>query len=76
MKIQYTLYQKPNDKLSATQQILLNRGIQVDEQPYWLNANSNDFYPWTMLGERKMVELASVLAQTIVDEENVLIIVD
>ncbi len=38
--IRSKLYAEPQDDLSATQQILLNRGVPLCDQEEWLNANS------------------------------------
>ena len=74
--IKYTLYREPNNNLDAKQQILLNRGINLDIQEKWLNAGRADFISWRLLGEKKMRGLAEELVSAITNGENVLIIVD
>lgn len=48
-KIECKLYSNVNPLLTPLQQVLYNRGIPVEEQEHWLNANAGDINDWRLL---------------------------
>lgn len=61
IKIRYKLYKEINPHLSARQQVLYNRGIPVEEQEHWLDADWDDINDWRLLGEEKMRKAAAII---------------
>lgn len=61
IKIRYKLYKEVNPHLSAKQQVLYNRGIPVETQEHWLNADWGDINDWRLLGEKKMRRAAQLI---------------
>lgn len=74
MKI--TLINNPTPGLSATQQVLINRGVNIDNIYHYLNTTDNDINPPEALGETALKSAAKMLIQTIQNEDRVLVIVD
>lgn len=77
--IQSKLYAEPQEDLSATQQILLNRGILLDDQEEWLNVDENYFKDFDGFGksiEHDMKIIISNIAATLARNKKIAIIVD
>ena len=74
MKIK--LIAKPNEKLKATEQILLNRGIDSANIYHYLNTTDNDINSPLAFGEEKMKKAAAALVSCISQEEKMLVVVD
>ncbi|HBP43996.1 MAG TPA: hypothetical protein DD621_04985, partial [Clostridiales bacterium] len=56
MKIEYKLYKSGNKLLTPLQQILYNRGIPIEKQDDWLNADWKNIYDWACLEYDKMAQ--------------------
>ena len=74
MKIK--LINTPDFSLSATEQVLINRGISYDKIHHYLNTTDNDINPPEALGETALKSAAKMLIQTIQNDDRVLVIVD
>jgi single-stranded-DNA-specific exonuclease len=74
MKIK--LINTPDFSLSATEQVLINRGISYDKIHHYLNTTDNDINPPEALGETALKHAARILIQTIQNDDRVLVIVD
>lgn len=75
-KIKTKLYKDMDSDLSAIQQILLNRGIPLDKQNTWLNANEEQLIPWKELDPHQMEEAVRSLHKYIKQDEDILVNVD
>lgn len=85
IKIQCKLYNEPQESLSATQQILLNRGLSLDKQEEWLNVGSeyfDSFESYNSLdefGEKTMDYMCAIYNEIIIclaEGKPIVIIVD
>lgn len=74
MKI--SLIERPNPQLNATQQVLINRGIDITDIYHYLNTTDDDINPPEALGEEKLKNAARILISAIQNNDRVLIIVD
>ena len=74
MKIK--LINTPNEKFSATEQILFNRGIQPDKMRQYINTTDNDINSPLMFGEDKMKQAAIAIMKCIQSEKRMLVVVD
>lgn len=74
MKIK--LINAPDFSLSATEQVLINRGISYDKIHHYLNTTDNDINPPEALGETALKHAARILIQTIQNDDRVLVIID
>lgn len=72
----YKLRNTPNTLLSATEQILLNRGIQLSETHHYLNTTDRDIYSPLLLGEDKLKAAARALLECIQNNARALVVVD
>jgi single-stranded-DNA-specific exonuclease len=73
----YKLYKETNPQYSALQQILYNRGIPIEKQEEWLNANENDIYSWRELDNSlKMQRAVQMVQDTILKNNDILVVVD
>ena len=81
--IRYKLFNEPNQQLGLMQQVLLNRGIGLDEQTRWLNAGLDSMLSWKDLndldeycGIGKMEMAVGMVSDAISNNEDVLVVVD
>ena len=74
--MRYQLINPINQKLSTIEQILVNRGIPLEQIPHYLNTTDNDISPPELLGEYKLKIAAAYLISAIYAEATVIIIVD
>lgn len=74
MKIQ--LISKPSNDISPLAQVLINRGIPINELHHYTHTTDNDISEPEMLGEDKLRAAASRMVQAISKNEKVIIIVD
>ena len=70
----YKLYKDPRPELSATQQILYNRGIPIEEQKEWLNAGWDGINDWRLFD--LMESAVNRVYDAVQNEENVQVVVD
>ena len=74
MKI--TLINEPTPGLTATQQVLVNRGVDIDKIYHYLNTSDYDINPPEALGEKALKEAARQLFIAVQNDLKVLVIVD
>ncbi len=48
------LYDETDELLNPLEQILSNRGVGLDEQEHWLNANMKDINDWRLLDNMEL----------------------
>lgn len=75
MTIRYKLYRKTKPELTAIQQILYNRGIEVKDQEQWLNAGWGDINHWSAFGDN-IKHAAKMIVDHIDKEEPIAILCD
>jgi single-stranded-DNA-specific exonuclease len=77
IKIKCKLYNEPNESLNAIQQLLYNRGIDVDKQQEWLVASEfNINNPLAFGKSSKLEEIVKIIQKCIVDKLKIVVIVD
>ena len=74
MKI--TLINTPNPKLNATQQVLANRGVNIEDIYHYLNTTDDDINKPEMFGQQCLNDAATTIIQTIAAGLKILVIVD
>lgn len=66
--MKYKLINKPNNTLTAIEQILVNRGIPLKEIPNYLNPTDDVINDYFSFGEKKL-KVAGELLKTAIDEK-------
>ena len=74
MKI--TLINEPTPGLTATQQVLVNRGVDIDKIYHYLNTSDYDINPPEALGEDMLKNAVRLLLIAVQSNSRVLVIVD
>ena len=74
MKIR--LISSPDKKLKATEQILVNRGIQLEDAYHYLNTTDADISTPLAFGEDKLRQAVATIIKCIQANEKMLIVVD
>ena len=74
--MRFELIQKPNDKYSAKEQILINRGIKYEDIQHYTHTTDKDILPPEAFGEDLLKAAAGVLLETIKKNGKTVIIVD
>jgi single-stranded-DNA-specific exonuclease len=74
--IKYRLYRETLCELSPVQQILHNRGIEVEDQQRWLFAGKESYNDWRSLGESKIRQAIDTIVDTMNANENICVCVD
>lgn len=74
--MKYTLLSPANEKYSAFEQVLINRGITYKDIDKYINSNDNDINPYNAFDETLLKEGATKLLSTISKNGKVFIIVD
>ena len=72
----YKLKNEVDSHLSATEQILVNRGIRQSDVKHYLNTTDKDINSPLAFGEDVMRRAAATLIQTIQNEDSILVVVD
>ena len=72
----YKLKNEVDSRLSATEQILVNRGIRQSDVKHYLNTTDKDINSPLAFGEDVMRRAATTLIQTIQNEDLILVVVD
>ena len=70
----YKIFNEP--KYSALTQVLINRGLKIDELDTWLNANENQIYDESLFGQEKVDKLVQRVIQAKDNGDNITVIVD
>lgn len=74
--MKYKLINKPDEKLSAKEQILINRGIKEVDLYHYMNTTDNDINSPLELGSNNLKDAASALVLAIKQNTPTMIIVD
>ena len=74
--MKYKLINQNNDTYSPVEQILINRGIPLNQISHYLNTTDEDINPPEALGEEVLRAAAATLIKTVQNNETALIIVD
>ena len=74
--MKYKLIKEPDNSLGATQQILYNRGISLNQIHHYLNTSDLDINSFDGLGIENLKNAAAALVSTIQNKKNMLIVVD
>ena len=74
--MKYKLINQNNDTYSPVEQILINRGIPLNQISHYLNTTDKDINPPEALGKENLKAAATILIKTIQKNESTLIIVD
>ena len=74
--MKYKLINEINSEYTATEQVLVNRGIPLNEIHHYLNTTDKDINDYKLFGEDKLKNAASALIQTISQNQNALVVVD
>ena len=74
MKIK--LINTPDEKLKATEQILINRGIKLEDAHHYLNTTDADINDPLEFGQDKMSQAVRAVATCIAQEKRMLVVVD
>ena len=74
--MKYELINEINPFLSPTEQILVNRGIKLEDIPHYLNTTDEDINDYNTLGAEVLTKAAKTLALHINSGSKTLIIVD
>ena len=74
--MKYELINEINPFLSPTEQILVNRGIKLEDIPHYLNTTDGDINDYNTLGAEVLTKAAKTLALHINSGSKTLIIVD
>ena len=72
----YKLKNEVNSQLSATEQVLVNRGIRQSDVKHYLNTTDKDINSPLAFGEDVMRRATTTLIQTIKNEDSILVVVD
>lgn len=70
----YKIFNEP--KYSALTQVLINRGLKIDELDTWLNANENQIYDESLFGQEMVDKLVQRVIQAKDNEDNITVVVD
>lgn len=70
----YKIFNEP--KYSALTQVLINRGLKIDELDTWLNADENQIYDESLFGQEMVDKLVQRVIQAKDNEDNITVIVD
>lgn len=74
MKIK--LINQPDKNLKVTEQVLVNRGIKLEDAYHYLNTTDEDINSPLAFGEEKMKAAAATLIQCVRDSKKLLVVVD
>ena len=74
--MKYELINKPNEKFSAIQQVLYNRGIKEQDIQHYVNLSDQDINSPLLLGEQSLKNGLRLIIEAIQKEKNAVIIVD
>lgn len=74
--MKFKLYKEVIPEFSAKEQILYNRGMDLEKQKVWRDAGWECINDWRLLDETKMREMVDILAYDIKCNQDILIVVD
>lgn len=74
--MKFELINQPDDGLTATQQLFINRGLQLNEIEHYMNLTDDDINSPLLLGEEKLKEIAGIVTSMVQSGQNLAVIVD
>lgn len=74
--MKFKLYKDTIPEYSALNQILYNRGIELEDQRIWLNADWPQINDWRLLDENKMLQGIKLIQETMRNNQDIMIVVD
>lgn len=74
--MKFELINNPNNNLTATQQLFINRGLQLDEIKHYMNLTDDDINSPLLLGEDKLKKIAEIVASMVQNSQNLAVVVD
>ena len=74
--MKFQLINKPDEKLTATQQLFINRGLQLNEIEHYMNLTDDDINSPLLLGEEKLKKVAGIVTSMVQNSQNLAVIVD
>lgn len=74
--MKYKLINSINPKYSALEQVLVNRGIEYEDIPHYINTTDEDINDFNLLGKDKLWNAAAALVNTINSGQTAGVIVD
>lgn len=70
------LWSDVDELLSPRQQVLANRGIPLNQQDEWLQADEHNFHNWRLIDENKIINACKLLHQCVEDDGKIQVVVD
>ena len=74
--MKFELINKPDEKLTATQQLFINRGLQLNEIEHYMNLTDDDINSPSLLGEEKLKKVAKTVISMVNNNLILAVIVD
>ena len=74
--MEFKLLQVPNKNYNGQQQILVNRGIELEAVEHYTHLTDNDIFPPEIFGNDLLLQAANILFKTIEDDKDICVIVD
>ena len=74
--MKYQLIKPVNPQYSAIEQVLTNRGIDIDEINHYINTTEEDINKPEAFGEQKLRAAAALIIQTVRDNKKIVTVVD
>lgn len=74
--MKFKLYKDTIPEYSALNQILYNRGIELEDQRIWLNADWSQINDWRLLDEKKILQGIKLIQETMNNNQDIMIVVD
>lgn len=75
--MKFQLINKPDEKLTATQQLFINRGLQLNEIEHYMNLTDDDINSPLLLGEELLEKAAAAVRATLNQpDKEIAVIVD
>ena len=74
--MKFELINQPNSLLTATQQLFINRGLQLKEIDHYMNLTDVDINDPILLGEEKLKNIAAIVSLMVIEHQHLAVIVD
>ena len=74
--MKFELINSPNLQLNTTQQLFINRGLQLNEIEHYMNLTDDDINSPLLLGEEKLKKIAEIVDSMVMNNQILAVIVD
>ncbi len=74
--MKFELINQPDDGLTATQQLFINRGLQLNGIEHYMNLTDDDINSPLLLGKEKLKKVAGIISSMVQNSQNLAVIVD